>query len=61
MDAGEDPTLAASEAKLFTSKMIMKAADYAVQIHGGHGYSGELFVERYLRDAKVHGIYEGTN
>lgn len=61
MDGGEDPTLAASEAKLFTSKMVMKAADYAVQIHGGYGYSSEFPVERYFREAKVHGIYEGTN
>ncbi len=61
MDRGEDPTLAASEAKLFTSKMVMKAADNAVQIHGGYGYSSEYPVERYFRDAKICGIYEGTN
>lgn len=61
MDGGEDPTLAASEAKLFTSKMVMKAADNAVQIHGGYGYSSEYPVERYFRDAKICGIYEGTN
>jgi len=61
MDRGEDPTLAASEAKLFTSKMVMKAADHAVQIHGGYGYSSEYPVERYFRDAKICGIYEGTN
>jgi alkylation response protein AidB-like acyl-CoA dehydrogenase len=61
MDRGEDPTLAVSMAKLFTAEMAMKAADDAVQIHGGYGYSGEYSVERYFRDAKVCGIYEGTN
>jgi alkylation response protein AidB-like acyl-CoA dehydrogenase len=61
MDRGEDSTLAASEAKLFTSKMVMKAAENAVQIHGGYGYSSEYPVERYFRDAKICGIYEGTN
>lgn len=61
MDRGEDPTIAVSMAKLYTAKMAMKVADDAVQIHGGYGYSGEYAVERYFRDAKVCGIYEGTN
>lgn len=61
MDENKDPTLAVSMAKLFTARMVMDAAEKAVQIHGGYGYSGEFPVERYFRDAKVCGIYEGTN
>lgn len=56
-----DNTLEVSMAKLFTANMVMKAADHAVQIHGGYGYSSEYPVERYFRDAKICGIYEGTN
>jgi alkylation response protein AidB-like acyl-CoA dehydrogenase len=60
-DRGVDNTLEVSMAKLFAANMVMKAADYAVQIHGGYGYSGEYPVERYFRDARICGIYEGTN
>jgi alkylation response protein AidB-like acyl-CoA dehydrogenase len=60
-DIGEDNTLAVSQAKLFSAQVVMKAADEAVQIHGGYGYSSEFPVERYFRDAKVCSIYEGTN
>jgi len=60
-DLGLDNTLEVSMAKLFTAQMVMKAADRAVQILGGYGYSGEYPVERYFRDAKICGIYEGTN
>jgi alkylation response protein AidB-like acyl-CoA dehydrogenase len=41
--------------------MAMRAATDAVQIHGGYGYSNELPVERYFRDAKCATIYEGTS
>ncbi len=54
-------TLEASMAKLFASEMSMFVAHAAVQIHGGMGYSKELPVERYFRDAKVTEIYEGTS
>ncbi|TET90935.1 MAG: acyl-CoA dehydrogenase [Methanomassiliicoccales archaeon] len=60
-DLDEDNTLEVSMAKLYSAQVVMKAADYAVQIHGGYGYSSEFPVERYFRDAKVCSIYEGTN
>jgi len=54
-------TLEASMAKLFASETAMFVAHAAVQIHGGIGYSKELPVERYFRDAKITEIYEGTS
>lgn len=50
-----------SMAKCFTTDMCMKVTTDAVQILGGAGYSREYPVERYMRDAKVMQIYEGTN
>jgi len=58
---GERYTLEASMAKLFASETAMFVAHQAVQIHGGIGYSKELPVERYFRDAKITEIYEGTS
>ena len=60
-ETGERYTLEASMAKLFTSETAMFCAHAAVQIHGGMGYSKELPVERYFRDAKITEIYEGTS
>ncbi|MGD8813713.1 MAG: acyl-CoA dehydrogenase family protein [Anaerolineales bacterium] len=54
-------TLEASMAKLFASETAMFCAHAAVQIHAGLGYSKELPVERYFRDAKITEIYEGTS
>ena len=54
-------TREASMAKLFASEMSNKVCDRAVQIHGGYGYIDEFPVERYLRDARVQTIYEGTS
>jgi alkylation response protein AidB-like acyl-CoA dehydrogenase len=54
-------TLDASMAKLFASETAMFVTHQAVQIHGGMGYSKELPVERYFRDAKITEIYEGTS
>jgi alkylation response protein AidB-like acyl-CoA dehydrogenase len=54
-------TLEASMAKLFASETAMFVTHNAVQIHGGMGYSKELPVERYFRDAKITEIYEGTS
>ncbi|MBC8043092.1 MAG: acyl-CoA dehydrogenase family protein [Rhizobacter sp.] len=47
--------------KLFASRIAVKAALEAIQIHGGYGYVQEYEVERYLRDAKITEIYEGTS
>ena len=54
-------SLEASMAKLFASETAMYVTHAAVQIHGGMGYSKELPVERYFRDAKITEIYEGTS
>ncbi|HJS30176.1 MAG TPA: acyl-CoA dehydrogenase family protein [Anaerolineales bacterium] len=54
-------SLDASMAKLFASETAMFCAHAAVQIHAGMGYSKELAVERYFRDAKITEIYEGTS
>jgi alkylation response protein AidB-like acyl-CoA dehydrogenase len=59
--SGERYTLEASMAKLFASETAMFCAHAAVQIHGGLGYSKELPIERYFRDAKITEIYEGTS
>src|SRR4030066_1381811 len=58
---GERFTQEAAMAKLFASETAMFAAHPAVQIPGGMGYSKELPVERYFRDAKITEIYEGTS
>lgn len=54
-------TLEASMAKLYASEAAMYITDEAVQIHGGMGYSKEMAVERYYRDARITRIYEGTS
>jgi alkylation response protein AidB-like acyl-CoA dehydrogenase len=54
-------TTEASVAKLFASEAAMYCAHQAVQIHGGLGYSKEMPLERYFRDAKITEIYEGTS
>jgi alkylation response protein AidB-like acyl-CoA dehydrogenase len=54
-------TTEASIAKLYASEAAMFCAHQAVQIHAGMGYSKELPVERYFRDAKITEIYEGTS
>jgi butyryl-CoA dehydrogenase len=60
-DAGRRFTLEASMAKLFASETAMRAALKAVQIHGGYGYTKAFPVERYLREAKLCEIGEGTS
>ncbi|KUO74864.1 MAG: acyl-CoA dehydrogenase [Desulfosporosinus sp. BRH_c37] len=51
----------ASMAKMFASDTAVKVTTDAVQIYGGYGYCREYKVERYMRDAKITQIYEGTN
>ncbi len=60
-DAGLKFTRQAAQAKLFCSELASKAANIAVQILGGYGYTTEYDAERYLRDAKITEIYEGTS
>ncbi|MGZ6070266.1 MAG: acyl-CoA dehydrogenase family protein [Myxococcaceae bacterium] len=60
-ESGRPFTREASMAKLFGSELANRAADKAVQLHGGYGYIDEFPVERYLRDARVQTIYEGTS
>src|SRR2546425_1743168 len=62
IDRGASSTaLAASIAKCLASDTAMKVTTDAVQIFGGYGYTREFPVERYMRDAKITQIYEGTN
>jgi alkylation response protein AidB-like acyl-CoA dehydrogenase len=58
---GAKNTLNGSIAKLFASETAMFVTHQALQIHGGMGYSKELPLERYFRDAKITEIYEGTS
>lgn len=58
---GEKFTRDASMAKLYASETAMWVTTKAIQVHGGMGYSKELPIERYFRDAKITEIYEGTS
>jgi alkylation response protein AidB-like acyl-CoA dehydrogenase len=60
-DRGEPFAVQASKAKLFASEAAHRACHKAIQIHGGYGYSKEFPVERYMRDAKLTEIGEGTS
>ena len=60
-ETGSRYTMEASIAKLYASETAMWVTTEAVQIHGGMGYSKEMPVERYFRDAKITEIYEGTS
>ncbi|MFQ6049290.1 MAG: acyl-CoA dehydrogenase family protein [Phycisphaerae bacterium] len=61
LDAGRSDPLKASVAKLFASETATRVALNAIQIHGGYGYTRDLPVERYLRDAKLCEIGEGSS
>nr|WP_299175687.1 acyl-CoA dehydrogenase [uncultured Allomuricauda sp.] len=60
-DAGDDYTLSGAMAKLYASEVAMETAVEAVQIHGGNGFVKDYHVERFMRDAKITQIYEGTS
>jgi alkylation response protein AidB-like acyl-CoA dehydrogenase len=60
-DRGDRHTIESSVAKTFCSEAAVRCADRAVQIHGGYGYVDEYPVGRYLRDARVTTLYEGTS
>jgi alkylation response protein AidB-like acyl-CoA dehydrogenase len=62
VDAGDkDIASASAMAKLYASDTAFKVCDMALQIHGGYGYMKDYPIEKYLRDAKITQIYEGTN
>ncbi|UGS35648.1 acyl-CoA dehydrogenase family protein [Capillimicrobium parvum] len=58
---GEDRRVMPSTAKLFCTEMAGRAADLAVQVHGGSGYMREVPVERLYRDVRLLRLYEGTS
>ncbi len=60
-DRGERHTVEASVAKYFASEVAVRAANAALQAHGGYGYVDEFPVGKYLRDARVTTLYEGTS
>jgi alkylation response protein AidB-like acyl-CoA dehydrogenase len=60
-DQGRDYSLVAAEAKLFASEVSARATNAAIQIHGGYGYVTDYPVERFMRDAKLTEIGEGTS
>ncbi len=61
VDRGEPYGTAASKAKLFASEAAVRAANNAIQVHGGAGYVDDFPVAKYLRDARVMTLYEGTS
>ncbi len=60
-DKGEDYSTAAAQAKLFASEVSQRVTNMGVQVHGGYGYVEEYKVERFLRDAKLTELGEGTS
>jgi butyryl-CoA dehydrogenase len=60
-DTGKPSTTETSIAKLFATEAAVRDANLAIQVHGGSGYVDDYPVERYLRDARVTTLYEGTS
>ncbi|MFE9319609.1 acyl-CoA dehydrogenase family protein [Nocardia sp. NPDC052278] len=61
IDRGAEFAVESSKAKLFASEAAVRAADRALQVFGGYGYIDEFPIGKYLRDAKVMTLYEGTS
>jgi alkylation response protein AidB-like acyl-CoA dehydrogenase len=61
IDRGEPYGVAASKAKYFASEAAVRAANSAIQVFGGYGYVDEYPVQKFLRDARVMTLYEGTS
>jgi alkylation response protein AidB-like acyl-CoA dehydrogenase len=61
MDRGRPVTTQAAIAKLICTDTAMRVTTDAVQVFGGYGYTKDFPVERYMREAKVTQIFEGTN
>jgi alkylation response protein AidB-like acyl-CoA dehydrogenase len=59
-DTGKPSTTETSIAKLYATEAAVRNANLAIQVHGGSGYVDDHPVERYLRDARVATLYEGT-
>ena len=60
-DTGQPNTKETSVAKLYATEAAVQCANLAIQVHGGSGYVDDYPVERYLRDARVTTLYEGTS
>jgi butyryl-CoA dehydrogenase len=60
-DSGKPSTVETSIAKLYATESAVECANLAIQVHGGSGYVDDYPVERYLRDARVTTLYEGTS
>jgi len=60
-DQGKPSTLETSIAKLYATESAIECANDAIQVHGGSGYVDDHPVERYLRDARVTTLYDGTS
>jgi len=61
IDRGREFAVESSKAKLFASEAAVRSADRALQVFGGYGFIDEFPVGKYLRDAKVMTLYEGTS
>jgi len=60
-DSGKPSTTETSIAKLYATETAVRSANLAIQVHGGSGYVDDYPVERYMRDARVATLYEGTS